>query len=79
MIHETPARFIRESIFRCRTQAEFAAALGYEQATVSRWESGAIEMSREAMDRVRALAMAKDIAWDNNWFFSVPKSGNAAA
>lgn len=68
-MNHRPALHIREKIFGFRTQQEFADALGYEQATISRWESGEIEMSRKAMDRIRDLAAQRGIRWDNNWFF----------
>lgn len=75
----TPARFIREKIFRFGTQREFAEALGYEQATISRFESG-LAFSSVAQLRIRKLAAERGIRWNNNWFFEVPsKSGRIAS
>lgn len=69
----TPFRFIREHVFGIASQHEFAAALGYEQATVSRFENGVRRISVECQERIRALARARGIEWDNNWFFDVPR------
>lgn len=67
----TPARYIREHVFGCLTQIEFAEALGYEQATISRFENGQ-RLSAEAQERIRVLAATRGVAWDNNWFFDLP-------
>jgi transcriptional regulator with XRE-family HTH domain len=69
----TTFRFIRESVFGISTQHEFAKLLRYEQATVSRFESGARRMSLDAQERIRALARRRGIRWDNNWFFEIPE------
>jgi transcriptional regulator with XRE-family HTH domain len=66
-----PARFIRLHVFGFATQAEFAQALGYEQATISRFERG-MPFSSEAQKRIRELAQRRGIKWDNNWFFEAP-------
>lgn len=73
----TPARYIRERVFGIKTQAAFAELLGYEQATISRFETG-LRLSAEAQERIRALARARGIAWDNNWFWSVPDDSGGA-
>lgn len=67
----TPARYIRKHVFGVKSQAEFAKLLGYEQPSISRFERG-LPFSREAQERIRALAAKRRIAWDNNWFFDVP-------
>jgi transcriptional regulator with XRE-family HTH domain len=67
----TPARFIREQVFRLRTQQEFADALGYEQPTISRFENG-LPFSASAQRRIRELAAQRGVPWNNNWFFEVP-------
>lgn len=66
-----PAIHIRTRVFGFQTQREFADALGYEQATVSRWENG-LGFSSEAMRRIRDLARNRGVTWDNNWFFDAP-------
>lgn len=67
----TPAEFIRKKVFGIETQTEFASLMGYSQAHINRLENG-YALSREAQDRIRALAKKKGIDWDNNWFFEVP-------
>ncbi|MFZ4807511.1 MAG: hypothetical protein ACOYLQ_09660 [Hyphomicrobiaceae bacterium] len=73
----TPASFIRKHVFGFRTQQEFADALGYEQATVSRFENGH-PFSAEAQRRIRCFAQSRGVNWDNNWFFEVPTRTAAA-
>lgn len=68
----TPARFIRECIFKVPTQEEFAEMLGYKPPNISRFEGGR-QISTKAQRRIRELARRKRIEWDNNWFFEVPK------
>lgn len=67
----TPAQFIREHVFGVRTQVEFAAMLGCTQATISRAESEGF--STDMQERVRALAKEKQLPWDSDWLFEVPK------
>ena len=68
-----PAQFIREDVFGIKTQKAFAELLGFEQATISRFECGTRPLTREAQDRIRAAAKKRRIKWDNNWFFEVPR------
>ena len=70
----SPARFIRECVFGVKTQDEFAQMLGYQQATISRFETGEQPLSTKAQERIRHLARRRRIDWDNNWFFEVPKN-----
>jgi len=74
----TPFRYIRENVFHVGTQAVFAEMLGYTQAQVSRLERGERRISRDAQDRIRGLATAKKIAWNDSWFFEVPAEDRAA-
>jgi transcriptional regulator with XRE-family HTH domain len=67
----TPAQHIREKIFGYRTQQEFADAVGYTQAQISRFENG-LAFSAEAQARIQKHAADRGLAWDNNWFFRVP-------
>ena len=69
----TPAIFIRTHVFGMKTQEEFGSELGYTQAQISRFENGR-PFSRSAQARIRDLARKRKIAWDNNWFFEVPKN-----
>lgn len=69
----SPAVFIRTHVFGVKTQEEFGYELGYTQAQISRFENG-LPFSRNAQERIRDLARKRKIAWDNNWFFEVPKS-----
>lgn len=68
----TPARYIREKVFGCATQQEFADLLDINQSTVSRWETGLHLIDRAAQEKIRAVAKERAIGWDNNWFFEVP-------
>lgn len=68
--------YIRKRILQMR-QAEFADALNISQSTVSRWETGALEPSRQEMSAIRALATSKGIEWNDGWFFDEPPSETA--
>jgi len=72
----TPARYIRLHVFGYPTQEAFAAALGFTQAHISRFEKGQ-QFSSEAQSRIRELAAKKNIHWDNNLFFEVPVMASA--
>ncbi|RUM40164.1 MAG: hypothetical protein DSY80_10700 [Desulfocapsa sp.] len=69
----TPMQFIRKQIFKVDTQLEMAELLGYQQATISRYESG-WRISAVSQERIRRLAVDRGIAWNNDWFFSVPEN-----
>jgi len=71
----TPALYIRKHVFGFSTQREFAEALGYSQAQISRLEDG-MAFSSEAQGRIRAYANLKSVSWDNNWFFEVPRNAS---
>lgn len=58
-------------MFGIETQREFADLLGYEQATISRFESG-LRLSAEAIERIRTLALSRGIEWDDKWLFETP-------
>lgn len=68
---------IREVIFGM-TQKQFAELLSVNQSTVSRWETGKLHPSRGEMERIRAHARKRGIAWDDRWFFEPPASVRAA-
>lgn len=71
----TPAMFIRTEVFGFHSQEEFAEALGYTQASISRFESGEA-FSSAAQKKIRDLAAARGVAWDNNWFFEAPRKSS---
>jgi DNA-binding transcriptional regulator YiaG len=60
------------------SQADFAKALGRNQSTISRWESGELEPSRDEMGLIRDLARGNGIPWDDCWFFELPPSATAS-
>jgi hypothetical protein len=69
---------IRKQIFRLNTQTEFAKAVGVGQASISRWEHGAVPSLKE-MQSIRSAAADRGIAWDDRWFFEAPESGETEA
>lgn len=70
---------IRQSIFGVK-QSEFAAIAGVTQGTVSRWEQGRWEPTREQLASIRDEAGRRGIEWDDGWFFEpVPAPQEARA
>ena len=63
-----PMEYIRREVFHI-SQAAMAAIALVNQATVSRWESGGAEPSRDEMDRIRAAALIRGLRWRDSWFF----------
>ncbi|MBW7968139.1 helix-turn-helix transcriptional regulator [Bradyrhizobium sp. BR 10289] len=61
-------KHIRSAIFRI-TQIEMAEIAGVEQPTVSRWEKGTHEPSLTNLERIRAEAVRRGLAWDDGLFF----------
>jgi transcriptional regulator with XRE-family HTH domain len=66
-----PITHIRKNVLRLN-QASLADLVGVTQATVSRWESGELEPSREELGKIRDEARARGLAWDDRWFFEAP-------
>jgi transcriptional regulator with XRE-family HTH domain len=64
-------RHIRKSVFGL-SQAEIAAIAEVSQGTVSKWENGEANPSRDEMAKIRAAAHERGFAWDDSWFFDVP-------
>ncbi|WP_173995079.1 helix-turn-helix transcriptional regulator [Agrobacterium tumefaciens] len=64
-------RHIRKDLFKV-SQAEFAAALGVAQSTVSRWERG-VPPSLDEMKEIRSVAIERGIDWSDSYFFCPPK------
>lgn len=76
-----PIEYIRTKVFRC-TQSAFAKIAGVGQGTVSRWENGEFEPSRDQLARIRDEAMRLDLAWSDEFFFKPappPPTEGAAA
>ena len=54
------------------SQAAFADVAGVNQATVSRWETGLSEPSREELMRIREHAIGAGVEWNDALFFQPP-------
>ncbi|MCX5581348.1 helix-turn-helix domain-containing protein [Kaistia terrae] len=70
--------YIRKNVLGI-TQAEMAEIAGVRQATVSRWENGALLPDLSQLAMVRKAAIAKGVAWQDAWFFERPVAGSEAA
>lgn len=66
-------RHIRKSILDL-SQAEIAAIAEVSQGTVSKWENGELNPNMDEMARIRAAAMARNLPWDDSWFFETPEA-----
>jgi transcriptional regulator with XRE-family HTH domain len=64
----TPLAAIRTKLFKI-PQSEMAALTGASQATVSRWERGTLEPSRDQLMAIRDEAMRRGLDWDDSMFF----------
>src|SRR3990167_5479836 len=62
---------VRRHVFALSQQA-FAAELGVNQSTVSRWEQGTLEPAQSDLDGIRRLAQARGREWEDLWFFEGP-------
>jgi transcriptional regulator with XRE-family HTH domain len=71
-----PIAFIRNSVFQT-TQREFAELAGTSQATVSRWEQGELAPDVANLERIRHAAQARNLEWDDSWFFVTPTERTA--
>lgn len=63
-------------------QAVLAGIAGTTQGTVSRWEAGKLEPTREQMSRIRDEAKRRGLDWKDDWFFdaeSIPEDTAEAA
>lgn len=65
-----PIEAIRKHVFRS-SQAAFAEVAETTQASVSRWETGKQEPSRDEMERIRSAALERNLPWDDRWFFEL--------
>lgn len=66
-------RHIRKSVLSL-SQAEIAAIASVSQGTVSKWENGDADPSRDEMARIRDAAIERGIPWDDSWFFETPEA-----
>jgi hypothetical protein len=67
----TPIEYIRKSLFKV-SQVAFGEIAGTTQASVSRWERNELEPGYSEMERIRAAAVDRDIAWNDRLFFDAP-------
>ena len=65
----SPLLHIRKNVLRT-TQSEMAEIAGVRQATVSRWETGELEPSRDQMAAIRAEAIRRGVEWSDGLFFT---------
>jgi transcriptional regulator with XRE-family HTH domain len=68
---------IRKDIFR-ETQEEFAKIAGTSQGTISRWETGNLDPTREQLARIRSKARRRKLPWNDTWFFDVARRQSSA-
>lgn len=68
-----PIERIRRSVFDV-SQTVFGEIAGTTQASISRWEKGGQKPSLDEMARIRAAARARNIEWDDRWFFEIPET-----
>lgn len=60
------------------SQAEIAVVACVSQGTVSKWEAGQLEPSRAELARIRDAVKARDLPWDDRWFFESPAEAAAS-
>lgn len=68
---------IRKKVLKV-SQRELAAISGVTQTTVSRWESGTLEPSRDEMLKIRDEARRRRVKWNDRWFFETPSEASAS-
>jgi predicted transcriptional regulator len=66
-----PLKHIRKNLFDI-SQTAFGEIAGVTQATVSRWEAGELEPSRDEMSKIRDEAAKRGLQWDDRLFFEAP-------
>lgn len=71
-----PITIIRTKRFQ-QTQAAFARLAGVTQGTVSKWEAGTLAPSQSEMTRIRTAGIKLGMAWNDEWFFVVPRENSA--
>lgn len=63
-----PIERIRVKVFRVN-QAEFALIAKVAQSTVSKWERGEFEPSRDHLVKIRDEALKRELSLNDGWFF----------
>lgn len=63
-----PIERIRVKVFRIN-QAEFASIAKVAQSTVSKWERGEFEPSRDHLVSIRDEALRRELSLNDSWFF----------
>lgn len=66
-----PLKNIRKNLFDI-SQTAFGEIAGVTQSTVSRWEAGELEPSRDEMSKIRDEAAKRGMQWDDRLFFEAP-------
>ncbi|MGJ4857038.1 helix-turn-helix domain-containing protein [Labrys sp. La1] len=69
---------IRKEVLRI-TQTQMAELARTSQATVSRWETGALEPTRDQLAMIRDEAKRRRLKWRDAFFFTPPHNSEAAA
>ncbi|MGC8534892.1 MAG: helix-turn-helix domain-containing protein [Rhizomicrobium sp.] len=67
-MNANPLFRIRKDVLHL-TQNEMAALAGTTQATVSRWENGMLDPTRDQLSLIREEALRRGIEWRDSWFF----------
>lgn len=67
---------IRKNVFGLK-QREFAAVVGVQQSTVSRWEREESFPTLAEMHLIRTAARQRGKRWSDRWFFEPPQAAPA--
>jgi transcriptional regulator with XRE-family HTH domain len=60
------------------SQKEMAGIVERDQATISRWERGSLEPSRDDLVKIRKFAMKREsLTWSDSLFFEVSSPSNS--
>jgi DNA-binding transcriptional regulator YiaG len=73
--HMNQMLHIRREVLRI-SQAEMAQIANASQATVSRWEAGALEPSRDQLALIRSEAKKRRRPWKDAWFFDLAEAAS---
>lgn len=73
-----PLFYIRKKLFGV-SQSAFSEIAETTQATVSRWEAGELEPSRDEMSKIRDEAAKRGLPWNDRLFFEAPAPAESAS